>query len=289
MAGGSAAHARVSAEVTGWPARVWLAGCCVILATALLVVTPHAEARPAPTTTSATERSSYVAPVVRQPGWTTTYPTMINRMRRAMGAPPVHVIASLNARSRAAAKCITKTGQGTNLHSPSRSAACNHAVSWALAARGASESLMATSATVGSARREMMRFGSAPFHSLALADPRQTQMGFGTYHGSSPNPNTAFTVSVDVTGGAYSSRGSTAPIMAWPAAGWSVAGTTKQGEEWPDPLSLCGWKSAGPAMWFARPSSSTATIATGLTLRDSSGHAVKTRWCRVTAARASIL
>ena len=276
MAGGSAAHARVRARAGNWSARAWTTCCCAILATAIIVVTPHAEARPA-----------YLPPAVAQPGSTASYPQMINRMRQAMGAAPVHVVGALNARSRAAAKCITRTGQETDLHNPSKAADCNHAVSWALASRGAGESLMAIGAKVGSPKHQMMQFGSAPFHSLALADPWQTQMGFGTYYGTSPNPHTAFTVSVDVTGGAYGSRGPTAPIMAWPATGWSVTGTTKRGAEWPDPLSLCGWRSAGPAMWFARPSSSTATIATGLSLKDSSGHGVKTRWCRITAARAN--
>jgi len=40
-------------------------------------------------------------------------------------------------------------------------------------------------------------------------------------------------------------------------------------------------------MWFARPSSSGDTIAQGLTLKDSSGHTVKTHWCRITASSAT--
>jgi hypothetical protein len=265
-----------------WSARVWTVCCCLLLGAALLLVSPHAAAQQAPAS------AAYPLPrTVVQPGWNATYAQVINRMRAATGAGPVHIVTTLNARSRAAAVCIGKTGQDTDLHNPSRTAACNHATSWMLASRGASESLMATSPTSGSPRTEMMKFGSAPFHSLALADPRQTQMGFGTYFGSSPNPDTRFAVSVDVTGGAYGAGVQTAPIMAWPAAGWSVAGTTHKGDEWPDPLDLCGWKTAGPAMWFARPSSSSATVAQGLTLKDSSGHTVKTRWCRITAGTAS--
>jgi hypothetical protein len=219
---------------------------------------------------------------VKQPGWGASYSQLINAIRRGVGTQPVQVVAALTARSHAAAECITKTGQTTDLHNLSKSAACAHAVSWPTANRGASESLITTSSVVGSPRLEMMTFGAAPFHSLALADPRQTQMGFGAFAGSSPSPSTHFTVAVNVTGGHYTAHGTATPVMAWPPAGWSVPGTTSAGAEWPDPLSACGWSKGGSAIWFARPGEATATSAQDLVLKDSTGRQVSVHWCRVT-------
>jgi hypothetical protein len=249
-----------------------------------------AEAMPAPAeaaSASAHLGKHALAAPVGQPGSGASYPEMIDAMRRAVGANSIHIVASLNVRSRAAAKCITKTGQNTDLHHPSRAAACAHAVAWSTASRGASEALMSTSSRVGSPLQEMMRFGEAPFHSLALADPTQTQMGYGFFSGKSPNPVTKFTVSVNVTGGRYSAGRPSAPIMAWPPSGWSVSGTTVAGSEWPDPVDLCGWSSGGPAIWFARPGAIEATAASHLVLRNAAGRSVHVRWCLIDAESAN--
>jgi len=255
---------------------------CVIVLLALAFLRPTAVVHASPSAAREASRP-LLPPSIAQPAGSSSYRRMIAAFRRSVGAPPVSILAVLDARSRAAATCIVRTGQDTDLHAPRKSLACAHAVSWALAARGAGESLMATDAVAGSARVEVMRFAESPFHSLALADPTQTQMGFGASSGSSPSADTRFAVAIDVTGGHYADRDATSRLMAWPASGWRINGSTSAGQEWPDPVTACGLSVAGPAMWFARPGSSSRLVVTGLRLTTADGHRVATSWCRLSS------
>ncbi|MEP6753070.1 MAG: CAP domain-containing protein [Candidatus Dormiibacterota bacterium] len=78
---------------------------------------------------------------------------------------------------------------------------------------------------------------AAPFHAMAMMDPRWTSTGFGAYRETRSGWNAGFTLDTS-RGNPFS--GGTYPVF-WPGNGKTVPLTTYSGNEFPDPLPQCGY------------------------------------------------
>jgi hypothetical protein len=78
---------------------------------------------------------------------------------------------------------------------------------------------------------------AAPFHAIAMMDPRLTSTGFGAYRETKSGWDAGFTLDTS-RGNPFS--GGTYPVF-WPGNGKTVPLTTYSGNESPDPLPQCGY------------------------------------------------
>jgi hypothetical protein len=98
----------------------------------------------------------------------------------------------------------------------------------------------------------------APFHAMAMMDPRWTTTGFGAYRETrSSGWNAGFTLDTSrgnpFTGGTY-------PVF-WPGNGKTVPLRTYSGNESPDPLPQCGYSGTVGLPVFVEVGGNVATTA----------------------------
>jgi hypothetical protein len=99
---------------------------------------------------------------------------------------------------------------------------------------------------------------AAPFHAMAMMDPRWTSAGFGAYRETRPSGwNAGFTLDTS-RGNPFS--GGTYPVF-WPGNGKTVPLTTYSGNESPDPLPQCGYSGTVGLPVFVEVGGNVATTA----------------------------
>lgn len=89
-----------------------------------------------------------------------------------------------------------------------------------------------------SKRAVIERWMAAPFHAAAVLDPRLRFTGFG-FHRERRDGRIAQAAVLDVNRGRTTRRGS--KTVVWPGEGMQVPINTYSGNEWPDPLTSCGY------------------------------------------------
>jgi len=205
---------------------------------------------PVPVTTPGSAPAFNICP---QPGWLARF----NYWRSTAGVPGLSENATFSAGDYLHARYTVKNQviahsetPGAPYYTPEGDAAArngNIVVSW----------------SIGSPDEQSIDWWmGAPFHAMAMMDPRLQQTGFGAYHEAAGTYKTAGVLDI-ARGNPF--RGGTFPVY-WPGNGKTVALRTYSGGEYPDPLQACpGYGTPAGLPVFVETGGRVATSATAHT------------------------